>query len=88
MGHENRQTFTVWAKLGKDGRIVIPAEVRRAIGANPGDDLGLQVIDGELRIFTRIHGIRQFGEYLRQVFGDQDPVEELIAERRAEAARE
>ena len=88
MNDDNRQTFTVWTKLGKDGRIVIPAKVRRAIGANPGDGLGLQVIDGELRIFTKLHGIKQFGEYLRQVFGDQDPVEELIAERRAEAARE
>src|SRR5207248_1536702 len=34
-------------KLGEGGRVVIPAEYRKALGVKPGDDIVLRLQDGE-----------------------------------------
>lgn len=72
--------------LGKNGRIVIPAPLRRALGIQPGDELVLTAGEGELRITTRTHAIARAQEIVRAHAGLAGSlVDELIEERRSEA---
>ena len=76
-------------KIGEGGRIVIPAEYRKALGIKPGDTVLMAIKDGELRIWTFQHAVKRFRELLgRNIPEDRDLAAELIQERRAEAARE
>lgn len=76
-------------RITEGGRIVIPAEFRRALGLNVGDEVLMQVEDGELRLFTLEQGIKRAQEtYRKYVPADRDLVDELIRERHAEAERE
>jgi antitoxin PrlF len=78
------------ATINQQGRIVIPAECRAAAGLKPGDELLIEPIgEGELRLFTAEQAIKRAQAIVaRHVPRDRDLVAELIAERRAEAARE
>jgi AbrB family looped-hinge helix DNA binding protein len=76
-------------KLGEAGRLVIPAALRREMGVEPGDDLLLRVEEGELRIIGRMQAIRRFQARAQQFKKPgESVVDEFIAEREAEAARE
>ena len=77
------------AQIGEGGRIVIPAAFRAALGMHVGDQVLLRVEDGELRVFTPLQGLRKAQALLRPYLpADRSLADELIAERRAEAARE
>lgn len=77
------------ARLTEGGRIVIPAEYRRALGLNVGDEVVLQLEDGELRIFTRQRAIERAQTIVRQYDPDgASAADELVRERHAEAERE
>lgn len=76
-------------KLGSNGRLVIPAEYRKALGVEEGDELVLRLEDGELRLSTRKIAVRRAQERVRRyVPEDASLADELIAERREEAAKE
>ena len=76
-------------KLGKGGRIVLPAHFRKALGVKPGDELILSLRDGELRIFTPREAIKRAQGILRRYIPEGRSLsEELIQERRIEGARE
>ena len=47
------------AKMNQTGRIVLPARFRNALGVKSGDELILNLVDGELRIFTRREAVRK-----------------------------
>ena len=80
---------TVKTQLGKSGRIVIPAQFRKALGVRPGDVLVMSLHEGETRIFTRDQAIRNIQELVRRYVPEGVSLaDELIAERRTEAARE
>lgn len=75
--------------MGTNGRLVIPAPLREALGLTAGDEVVLRVTDGELRLLSRAAAIERFQDLVRaRVPADRLLSEELIAERRAEAARE
>lgn len=77
------------ARIGSGGRLVIPAEIRRELGMNEGEPVVMRVEDGELRIWTLSEGIRRAQAIASTyVIPGKSIVDELIAERRAEAARE
>ena len=79
----------VRTRVSEGGRIVIPAEFREALGLAVGDEVRLRLDDGEIRIFTLEHAIRRAQELVRRYVPEGvSLVDELIAERRAEAARE
>jgi AbrB family looped-hinge helix DNA binding protein len=76
-------------KLCEGGRVVIPAEVRKQLGLKVGDHLLLRVENNELRMYSRLEGMRRAREILRKYVPEGvSLVDELIAERRAEAERE
>lgn len=79
----------VWVKVDAAGRLVIPKDMREALGIPDGGELRLKVEDGELRGMGRLAALRRIQ---REVRGSVPPgesvVDELIADRRAEAARE
>ncbi len=75
--------------VGPDGRIVIPVRYRRALQIEPGDEVRLTVENGELRVIGRKAAIEQAQALVRKFVPEGTSLaDELIAERRAEAARE
>ena len=80
---------TVRTKVGQGGRIVLPAEFRKAMGIKPGDEVILAMKDGEVRVFTRQAAIKRAQGMLREYIPEGRSLsDELIQERRAEAAKE
>ena len=77
-------------RINQQGRIVIPAECRAAAGLKPGDELFVEAVgEGELRLRTRQQALKEAQALVaKYIPKDRDLVAELIAERRAEAARE
>lgn len=74
------------ARVEKNGRVVIPAPLRRALGLQPGDEVVVSVAQGELRLATRDHAIAAAQDKVRHRVGaGTSLVDELIRERRAEA---
>jgi len=79
----------VHARVGENGRIVIPAAMREALGIVPGEELVLRVEDDELRITTMRHRIERARQLVRKhVKPGRSLVDELIAERRKAARHE
>jgi AbrB family looped-hinge helix DNA binding protein len=76
-------------RINQNGRLVIPASFRKALGIKPGDEVILQLEDDELRITTMKHRIERAQRRARQyVKPGVSLVDELIAERREAAKRE
>jgi len=76
-------------RINENGRVVIPASFRKALGINPGDEVILSLEEDELRITTMKRRIeraqRRARKYLKP---GVSLVDELIAERREAAKRE
>ena len=74
--------------MGPQGRLVIPAPIRKALDLEPGDTLTARVEDERLVLETRKHILSR----LKARFGKLPPgvslVDDLVAERGAEARRE
>ena len=82
--------MTYSAKVISGGKIVIPAELRRALGIETGDSLVIACEDGKLIIRTYDQVVKEVQSWVRASLPDdgRSLVDELIADRRAEAARE
>ncbi|KPF80486.1 AbrB family transcriptional regulator [alpha proteobacterium AAP81b] len=77
------------AKMVDGGRIIVPAEFRRAMGVAPGDTLVLSLEGEALRVQSHRAVVREIQASVRALVPPGvSLVDELIAERRAEAARE
>jgi len=75
--------------VNENGRIVIPASYRKALGIKSGDKLILSMEDGDLRITTMKRRIERAQRHLRRyVKPGVSLADELIAERREAAKRE
>jgi len=78
-------------KIDSAGRIVIPAEMRAAMLVKPGDMVTAHVVEGEFRLVSPDVALKRFqavGREWRKRNPGVDLVEELIADRRAEARQE
>ena len=76
-------------RIVSGGRLQIPAEVRRQMGIADGDTVRLRIVDGKLRIIPFREVLRQIQQMMRErVPPGVSLADELIAERRAEAAKE
>ena len=74
--------------LGQQGRLVIPADVRAALGLAPGDHLHLRLVGTALvleRPDDAVSALRRLGSSVPR---SRSLVDELLAERRAAAAQE
>ena len=77
------------ARLDSAGRIVVPAAFRKALGVKPGEYLILRIEDGQLHAWTFEYATKRIQEMVRKhVPEGVSLVDELIAERRSEAALE
>ena len=75
-------------RVNENGRVVIPASFRKALGINIGDEVVLRMEDDELRITTLKRRVERAQRLVRKhVKRGASLVDELIAERR-EAARD
>lgn len=77
-------------KLTDGNRVVIPSKIRKGLGLRVGDALTLVLQNnGEVRLLTQAEAIRQAQQLVRQhVPAERSLVDELLAERREEAAGE
>ena len=76
-------------RLGPDGRVLIPAAFREALGLSEGDTLIASIDDGELNLLTRRAAVRRAQAIVRQfVPKGVSLVDELIEDRRREVERE
>lgn len=77
------------ARVNENGRVVIPASFRKALGINIGDEVVLRIQDDELRISTQRHRIQRAQRRARRyIKNNKSLVEELLAERRQAAKSE
>jgi antitoxin PrlF len=76
-------------KVNPNGRIVIPASFREALGVESGDEIVLRMENDELRITTQRQRIQKAQRLLANLVGPQRSLsDELIAERRKAAKNE
>ncbi len=79
------------SKIISGGRLQVPAEIRRTLGLADGDSILLEVVDDELHVRTYASAIRRIqalAKPYRPKPGEPLVSEELIADRRREAANE
>lgn len=78
-----------WIQVGPDGRLVIPTAYRRLLGVKDGGHVFMLLEGGELRLMGRDRALRRAQELVaRYVPEGVSLVDELLAERRREVARE
>jgi AbrB family looped-hinge helix DNA binding protein len=76
-------------RVNENGRVVIPAAFRKAMGINAGDEVVLRIEDDELRITTLKRRLERAQRRVRRyVEPGRSLADELIAERREAAKRE
>lgn len=74
--------------LGQQGRLVIPAAVRAALGLSPGDRLHLHVAGPRLVLERQPDAVAELRALAAEVPRSRSFVDELLAERRLAAATE
>jgi AbrB family looped-hinge helix DNA binding protein len=81
--------LTATLRLGPGGRIVIPADMREAMGLKLGDAMLARLEGTELKLVTLMDSVRELQELTSKYVPEGVSLAvELIADRRAEAARE
>lgn len=89
MEENDKQPIRAKTRISANGRIVIPASIRQALGVKAGDSIVMEAQDGVLRIesyptlVTRIQ--REFAQLIPP---GVSLVDELLADRREEARKE
>ncbi len=74
--------------LGQQGRLVIPVEMRTALGLAPGDRLHLHISGQRLVLERQQDAAAELRGLAASIPRSRSLVEELLAERRAAAASE
>jgi bifunctional DNA-binding transcriptional regulator/antitoxin component of YhaV-PrlF toxin-antitoxin module len=76
-------------RIVSGGRLQLPADIRRQLGLSDGDSVRMSVENGELRVRSLRAVIAGIQTEMRQyVPAGASLADELIADRRADAARE
>ena len=76
-------------RVARNGRLVIPADMRSAMLIEDSGHLTARVVEGELRMLTPHAAVRNLQRMMRDaVPAGVSLADELVAERRAEARRE
>jgi antitoxin PrlF len=75
-------------KLGKQGRVVIPAQLRQSLGLVEGDELHLTPSGGGFMVRSHAAALAELRALGAGIAPNRSLVDELIAERRAVARTE
>ena len=87
--NQARDLETKWLTMSADGHLIIPASMRRDMGLETGGHLVGKVEDGRLVLEPYQAVVQRVQDYFsRYADPTRSIVDELIADRRAEAARE
>jgi len=79
----------IWLRVNENGRVVIPAAFRKALGIKAGERVAARLEDDELRITTMKKRLERAQRNVRKyIKAGVSLSDELIAERRREARRE
>lgn len=82
-------TKVIRVRLSENGRIVIPAQVRRTLGVDAGDEIILEQEDNTFRLTTQQQRIAEARRNIRRyIKPGARLVDELLAERREAAKHE
>ena len=80
---------TITTRLGNHGRLVIPSEIRKQLKLRDGDTVRIGIEDGKIVILTSQQLLGEFYSLTQNIRASaEDPVQDLIDERRQEAAGE
>ena len=83
------ETFRTTIRIAEGGRIVIPAEVRAKLGFDVGTDIVLSMEEDRATLMTHKAAIKRAQARLAKYIPPGISLsEELLADRREEAARE
>ena len=74
--------------LGRQGRLVIPAEIRSALGLEPGDRLHISARGSALTLERQTDAVSELRKFADAAPKSRAFVDELLAERRLAAANE
>lgn len=89
MEYAPRNKDTFHARVDAAGRVLIPAESRERLGIHAGDTVAIKIDENGLRVTTLEQQVKEIQAYLKQfVTPGESVADELIRERREEAARE
>ena len=72
--------------LGQQGRLVIPAEIRRALGLSPGDQVHLRLVGHHLVLERQQDAVAELQRLASDIPKARSLVDELLADRRLAAA--
>lgn len=87
MQHQNE--LHVRCRIDPVGRMLIPADIRQQLNIGPGDEVIIEVHDGQMTVSTFQAVLRELqDEIKRHAKPGGSVVDELLAERRNDAARE
>lgn len=76
-------------KVDKQGRVVLPAPARRELGLERGGSVTLEIGERDARLISHRQALRRIQEIVRRYVPEGVMLsDELIADRRAEAAHE
>jgi len=85
---KKERAASVEVRLDKQGRLVIPAKLRRAVNLRPGDRLIARAEGERIVLERREEVLARVKQRFAAIPSDVDLAGELIAERRAEARLE
>lgn len=70
--------------IGLDGRVVIPAELRRAMALDESGAVSAEIVEGELRMVSSRIALQRLQHLLRPLrAGSESVVDEFLSERKA-----
>jgi AbrB family looped-hinge helix DNA binding protein len=77
-------------RISENGRITVPAKLRAAAGLECGAEVVLELVDGELHLRSLARAMERAREKSRVLLAGKKnvSVDDFLADRRAEAARE
>ncbi len=82
-------TEMLHTRMSKEGRVLIPAQLRQALGLKTDEPMNIYAVEGELRLISRMESIRRVqaiaAKYKRP---GVSVVDEFLRDKREEAARE
>lgn len=86
---DGNPAFGQGVRIDQSGRVVVPAAIRKALGITPGQMLHISLVEGFVRLQTVEAGMGRIWAIAdRNGKSSENIVDDFIAERRAEAAKD